>query len=148
MPDCSFYYYSLVLIFDHFIWGFSKRRRANQISSTERVDYNDENNAISKLIVFSVKQPPNGSVKKGVLRNFAKLTEKQLCQKNKTHRKTLKACNFIKKETGEISKKTFPTKHFRTTVSFLSQWREWTLVFLMLDSNLWSQLKLKPQFCA
>ena len=56
------------------------------------------------------------SVKKDVLRNFAKFTGKQLCQR----------LNFIKKESlaqvfscefCEISKNTFFTEHLRTTAS-------------------------------
>ena len=60
------------------------------------------------------------SVKNGVLRSFAKFTEKQLYQR------IFKACNFIKKEFlaqvfscefCEISTNTFFTEHLRTTAS-------------------------------
>ena len=65
------------------------------------------------------------SVRKGVLRNFAKFTGKHLCQ---SHCATflIKACNFIEKETlaqvfssefCKISKKSFFTEHLRATTS-------------------------------
>ena len=66
---------------------------------------------------------------KGVLRNFAKFTGKQLCQSlffNKVAGLRPEACNFIKKETlakvfscdfCKISKNTFFTECFRTTAS-------------------------------
>ena len=41
---------------------------------------------------------PECSVRKGVLRNFAKLTGKHLCQSLIFNKVTGKACNFIKKE--------------------------------------------------
>ena len=63
------------------------------------------------------------SLRKGVLRNFAKFTGKHLCQSlffNKVAGLSPEACNFIKKETlaqvfscefCEISKNTFLTEH-------------------------------------
>ena len=68
------------------------------------------------------------SVKKGVLKNFAKFTGKHLCQIlfNKV---AGQASNFIKKETlvqvlssefCEISKNTIFTEHLRTTASVIS----------------------------
>ena len=66
------------------------------------------------------------SVRKGVLRNFAKFTGKHLCQSESTR---AEACNFIKKEAlaqvfsyefCEISQNTFLTEHLLTTAS----WRE------------------------
>ena len=65
------------------------------------------------------------SVKKGVLRDFAKSTGKHLCQ-GLFFNKGPQACNFIKKETltqvfscefCEISKNIFFTEHLRTTAS-------------------------------
>ena len=68
------------------------------------------------------------SVKKDVLRNFSKFTEKHLCQSlffNKVAGLRLEASNFIKKETlaqvfsrefYEISKSIFLTEHFWATV--------------------------------
>ena len=68
-------------------------------------------------------------MKKGVLRNFKKLTGKQLCQSlnfNKVVGLRPEACNFIKKETleqafscefCEISKNTFFTEQLWTTAS-------------------------------
>ena len=56
------------------------------------------------------------SLKKGVLRNFAKFTGKHLCQSVFFNKVAVAACNFIKKETQapvfscefcEISKNTF-----------------------------------------
>ena len=55
-------------------------------------------------------------MKKGVLRNFTKLTGKHLCQSLKSE-----ICNFIKKETlaqvfsCEILQNTFFTEHFWVT---------------------------------
>ena len=63
------------------------------------------------------------SVKKGVLRKFAKFTEKHLCQ-GLFFNKVVGACNFIKKEAltqvfscefCEISKNTFFTEHVWAT---------------------------------
>ena len=60
------------------------------------------------------------SVRKGVLRNFAKFTGKYLCQSLSLNKVAGQACNFIKKETlarvfscecCEISNNTFFTKH-------------------------------------
>ena len=71
------------------------------------------------------------SMKKCVLRNFAKLTGKHLCQSlffNKVAGLTPQACNFIKKEAlaqtfscefSEISKNTFFTEHLWATASAL-----------------------------
>ena len=62
------------------------------------------------------------SVRKGVLRNLAKLTEKYLCQSFFLIKLQAEACNFNKKETlaqvfsckfCEISKNTFFTEHLR-----------------------------------
>ena len=67
------------------------------------------------------------SVKKGVLRNFAKLTGKHLCQSLFLNKVTGAACNFIKKDTlaqvfscefCEIAKNTFFTEHVWATASF------------------------------
>ena len=55
------------------------------------------------------------SVKKGVLRNFAKFTGKQLCQSLLLKKESLAqvfSCEFF-----EISKNTFSTEHLRTTAS-------------------------------
>ena len=69
------------------------------------------------------------SVRKGVLRNFAKFTGKHLCQSlffNKVAGPRPQACSFIKKETlaqvfscefCEISKNTFLTEHLRANAS-------------------------------
>ena len=69
------------------------------------------------------------SIKKGVLRNFAKFTGKHLCQRlffNKVACLRPEACNFIKKETlaqvfscefCNISKNTFFTEQLWTTAS-------------------------------
>ena len=69
------------------------------------------------------------SVRKSVLRNFAKSTGKYLCQSfffNKIEGLSPDACNFIKKEIlaqvlscefPEISKNTFFTEHLRKTAS-------------------------------
>ena len=60
------------------------------------------------------------SVRKSVLRNFAKFTGKYLCQSLSLNKVAGQACNFIKKETlarvfscecCEISNNTFFTKH-------------------------------------
>ena len=71
------------------------------------------------------------SVRKGVLRNFAKFTGKHLCQSlffNKVADLRPEAYNFIKKETlaqvfpcefCEISKKNFFTEHLPATASDL-----------------------------
>ena len=62
------------------------------------------------------------SVRKGVYRNIAKLTEKHLCQSLFLIKLQAEACNFIKKETlaqvfscefSEISKSIFFTEHLR-----------------------------------
>ena len=66
------------------------------------------------------------SVKKDVLRNFAKFTGKHLCQSLFLNKVAGTACNFIKKETltqvfsfefSEISKNTFFTEHVWATAS-------------------------------
>ena len=69
------------------------------------------------------------SVRKGVLRNFAKFTGKHLCQSlffNKVAGLRPHACNFIEIETlaqvfscefREISKNTFLTEHVWATAS-------------------------------
>ena len=63
------------------------------------------------------------SVKKGVLRNFAKFTGKRLCQ-SLVFNKVAGACSFIKEETlvqvfsckfCEIGKNTFFTEHIQAT---------------------------------
>ena len=68
------------------------------------------------------------SVRKGVLRNFARFTEKHLYQ-SLFFNKVAKVNKVIKKETlaqvfscefCEISKKTFFTEHLRTTASTTS----------------------------
>ena len=62
------------------------------------------------------------SVKKGVLKNFAKFTGKHLCQSLFLNKVAGDACNFIKKEIlaqvfscefSEIYKNTFLTEHLR-----------------------------------
>ena len=69
------------------------------------------------------------SVRKGVLRNFAKFTEEHLCQSLFFNKVRPKACNFIKKETLSqvfsfafcgISKYTFFIEHLRATASAFS----------------------------
>ena len=64
------------------------------------------------------------SVKRGILRNFAKFTGKHLCQSLFFNK--VAACNFTQKETlaqvfscefCEISKNTFSTEHLQTTAS-------------------------------
>ena len=65
-------------------------------------------------------------MKKGVLRNFTKFTEKHLCESLFFNTVAGLACNFIKKDTlaqvflckfCEISRNTFFTEHFWTTTS-------------------------------
>ena len=72
------------------------------------------------------KQPPEVFYEKDVLRNFAKLTEKHLCQGLFLIKLQTQAFNFIKKETvaqvfsyevRKMSKNTFFTEHLRTTAS-------------------------------
>ena len=82
---------------------------------------------------------PEVFCKKGVLRNFAKFTEKHLCQGLFLP----EACNFIKKETRaqtfscefwEISENTFFTKHL-WAVAFSWFWiRLWYEFFQQSDS--------------
>ena len=69
------------------------------------------------------------SVRKGVLRNFAKFTGKHLCQSLFFNKVAGQACNFIKKETlaygfscefYEISKNTFFTEHLWATAFLAS----------------------------
>ena len=71
------------------------------------------------------------SVRKGVLRNFAKLTRKHPCQ-SLFFNKGARACNFIKKETVaqlfscefcEISTSTIFTEHLRATASLVRKLR-------------------------
>ena len=66
------------------------------------------------------KQPPEVFCKKGILRNFAKLTGKNLCQSLSFNNVAGEACNFITKETlvqlfscefCEISKNKFSTEN-------------------------------------
>ena len=73
------------------------------------------------------KQHLRCSVRKGVLRNFAKFTGKHLCQ---SFNKVAEACNFIKKETlaqvfsfefCKISKNTFFTEHLWAVAPVLGQ---------------------------
>ena len=96
---------------------------ANQgLLHTKRLRLNDRKyNSVFKLRTGQ-KQPPNVFCKKGVLRNFAKFTGKNLCQNLFFN----KNCNFTKKETlprvfscefYKISKNTFFTEHLRTTAS-------------------------------
>ena len=68
------------------------------------------------------------TVKKGVLRNFTKLTGKHRCQGLLFNKVSGRASNFVKKETlaqvfscefYEISKNTFFTEHLRTTASVI-----------------------------
>ena len=83
---------------------------------------------IRKIIFTSEAVTRMCSVKKGVLRNFTKLTGKPLCQSPLFNKVSGLASNFIKKETlaqvfscefYEISKNTFFTEHLRTTVSVI-----------------------------
>ena len=67
------------------------------------------------------------SVKKGVLRNFAKFTGKHLCQRL-----------FLKTNTSKntISKNTFFTEHLRTTASdFIYDTKSQSVKFLSLDKT-------------
>ena len=66
------------------------------------------------------KQPPEVFCKKGILRNFAKLTGKHLGQSLSFNNVAGEPCNFIKKETlvqlfscelCEISKNNFSTEN-------------------------------------
>ena len=72
------------------------------------------------------KQPPEVYYKKGVLKNFAKLTGKHLCQSLFLNKAASTAYNFIKKETlaqvfscefCKIFKNPFLTEHPWTTTS-------------------------------
>ena len=76
-------------------------------------------------------------MKKGILRNFAKFTEKHLCQSLFFNKVT--GLNFIKNETlaqvfssefGEISKNTFFAGHLQTTAS-----AEYTYYFLISNRS-------------
>ena len=79
---------------------------------------------LKRLSVIKFKQTEAAqtrSVRKCVLRNFAKCPGKHLC-----HSLFFEACNFIEKETltqvffcefCEISKNTFFTEHLRATAS-------------------------------
>ena len=67
------------------------------------------------------------SIRKGVLRNFAKFTGKHLCKSLFFNKVAGPACSFIKKETlaqvfscefCEISKNTFSTEHLWVTASW------------------------------
>ena len=69
--------------------------------------------------MYMRKQPPGVFYKKGFLKNFTKFTGKHLCQ-------SLRACNFIKKETlaqlfscefCQIFKNIFFTEQASTTAS-------------------------------
>ena len=88
------------------------------------------------------------SVRKGVPRNFAKFTEKHLCQSLFFNKVAGGACNFIKKETlaqvfscefCEISKNTFFTEHLWMTASGInSQTIDW-LDSLLNRCFLWNR---------
>ena len=79
------------------------------------------------FILFIFRSSHQGcSVRKGVLRNFAKFTGKHLRQSLFSNKVAGAACNFIKKETLAqmfscefcgISKKAFFTEHLWVTVS-------------------------------
>ena len=86
------------------------------------------------MLVNIQKQPPEVFFEKGVLRNFAKFTGKQLCQSLFLIKLQAEACNFIKKETCnfvkkealaqvfacefcQISENNFFKEHLRTTAS-------------------------------
>ena len=80
------------------------------------------------------------SLKKGVLRNFAKLTGKHLCQSLFFNKVAGAACNFIKKETlsqvfscefCDISKNTSLTEHLWTTASVFNN----TFFVYVLDNT-------------
>ena len=75
------------------------------------------------------KKPPEVFYKKGVLKNFAKLTGKHLCQILFLNKVAGAASNFIKKETlvqafscefCEIFNNTLFTEHLRVTASVSS----------------------------
>ena len=95
-------------------------------TEVNKIFYNRQRNYCVSLLWKSKKgygenqkQPPRCSVKKGVLRNFAKFTGKHLCQRlffDKGAGLRPNACNFIKKQSlaqvfpcefCEISKNTF-----------------------------------------
>ena len=96
------------------------------------------------------------SIKKGVLNNFAKFNEKQLCQ-SLFFNKLPEASTFIKKETlaqvfssefCEIFKNTFFTEHCRTLQNFLRTLEERFYAWIVRDvfgtlSNVWDVITLQ-----
>ena len=81
------------------------------------------------LLRFAEAVTQRYSVRKGVLRNFAKFTGKHLCQSLFFNEVASAACNFIKKETlaqvfscefCEISKNNVFTEHLCTTAVYIS----------------------------
>ena len=83
---------------------------------------------INNQLPTTTSSRPDVFCKKGVLRNFAKITGKQLCQSLCFNKVADQACNFIKIETlaqvfscefGEISRNTFFSLHLRETASVL-----------------------------
>ena len=74
---------------------------------------------VKSYITGSWSSHPRYSIRKGVLRNFAKLTGKHLCQSlffNKVKKETLSqvfSCEFC-----ELSKNTFFTEHLWTNASY------------------------------
>ena len=97
-----------------------------------QVESKNENQQLSVIAIIKDSRSSHQrcSVKKGVLKNFAKFTEKHLCQ-SLYFNKVAEACNFIKKETlaqvlscefCEIFKNTFFTEHLWATASKILQW--------------------------
>ena len=73
---------------------------------------------MKKLVLKGRSSHRRCFVKKGVLRNFAKLTGKHLCQSlflNKVKKETLAKVFYC--EFCEISKNTFSVEHLQTTAS-------------------------------
>ena len=73
---------------------------------------------MKKLVLKGRSSHRRCFVKKGVLRNFAKLTGKHLCQSlflNKVKKETLAMVFYC--EFCEISKNTFSVEHLQTTAS-------------------------------
>ena len=97
------------------------------------------------------------SVKKGVLRNFAKFIRKHLCQSISFNEIAgLKVCNFIKREIlaqvfssefCEISKNTFLTEHLWATAS-INLWTDWywyPLSSHFFDCNAWNRYSCRDK---
>ena len=93
-------------------------------------------------MVFTRSSHRKCSVKKGVLKNFAKFTGKHLCQSLFLIK--LYACNFIKKESlaqifsyefCEMSKNTIFTEHLQTTVFVLHSQMLWVKAISRLSCS-------------